>query len=92
MNSFVLTPRAQDDLNDIWNYIANDNINVVFAMSFRTQIGTKFTNYRAGKNKVGYYLIAPNRKPRIEDTGIMDDDLLLEIAHDYFGPGLHPPK
>jgi plasmid stabilization system protein ParE len=26
MNRFVLTPRAKQDLNDIWDYIADDNI------------------------------------------------------------------
>ena len=26
MRRFVLTPRAKKDLNDIWDYIANDNI------------------------------------------------------------------
>lgn len=28
MKSFVLTPKAEDDLNQIWNYIADDNIEV----------------------------------------------------------------
>jgi antitoxin ParD1/3/4/toxin ParE1/3/4 len=26
MTRFVLTPRAKQDVNDIWNYIAEDNI------------------------------------------------------------------
>src|SRR5579859_6175738 len=26
MKSFVLTPRAENDLNQIWDYIADDNI------------------------------------------------------------------
>jgi plasmid stabilization system protein ParE len=26
MKRFILTPRARQDLNDIWDYIANDNI------------------------------------------------------------------
>jgi toxin ParE1/3/4 len=26
MKPFVLTPRAAQDINDIWDYIANDNI------------------------------------------------------------------
>jgi antitoxin ParD1/3/4/toxin ParE1/3/4 len=26
MKRFILTPRAQQDLNDIWDYIAGDNI------------------------------------------------------------------
>jgi plasmid stabilization system protein ParE len=26
MKSFVLTPRAENDLNQIWDYIAEDNI------------------------------------------------------------------
>lgn len=26
MKGFVLTPRAKQDVNDIWDYIADDNI------------------------------------------------------------------
>ena len=26
MKRFILTPRAKQDVNDIWDYIANDNI------------------------------------------------------------------
>ena len=26
MKRFILTPRARQDINDIWDYIANDNI------------------------------------------------------------------
>jgi antitoxin ParD1/3/4/toxin ParE1/3/4 len=26
MKRFILTPRAQQDVNEIWDYIANDNI------------------------------------------------------------------
>lgn len=26
MKRFILTPRANQDVNDIWDYIANDNI------------------------------------------------------------------
>jgi plasmid stabilization system protein ParE len=26
MKRFILTPRARQDVNDIWDYIANDNI------------------------------------------------------------------
>jgi plasmid stabilization system protein ParE len=26
MKRFVLTPRAKQDVNDIWDYIADDNI------------------------------------------------------------------
>ena len=26
MKGFILTPRAKQDVNDIWDYIANDNI------------------------------------------------------------------
>jgi plasmid stabilization system protein ParE len=28
MNGFVLTPRAKQDVNDIWEYIAGDNLEV----------------------------------------------------------------
>jgi len=26
MKPFILTPRAEQDVNDIWNYIADDNV------------------------------------------------------------------
>lgn len=36
------------------------------------------------KEKVGYYLISPGKKPRIE-YGVMTDTDLLQVAKDYFG-------
>jgi hypothetical protein len=55
----------------------------VNASSFRIRIGTKLTAFRTG-DKVGYYLVAPGKKPRIEH-GVETDVGLLEIASEYFG-------
>jgi hypothetical protein len=55
----------------------------VYALSFRVQIGAKITTFRPGKVNVGYYFIAPNRKPRVE-YGVMTDVDLQKIANEYF--------
>jgi hypothetical protein len=39
---------------------------------------------RRGPVKVGYYFIAPGKKPRIE-YGVVTDIDLLQIATEYFG-------
>jgi len=56
----------------------------VYAHSFQLREGKRLTIFRPAKVKVGYYLVAPGRKPRIE-YGIMTDADLLHLAHEYFG-------
>jgi hypothetical protein len=56
----------------------------VYAWSFRVRTGTKVVTFRTGKVEIGYYFIAPGKKPRIE-YGVDTDDGLLQIAHEYFG-------
>jgi hypothetical protein len=56
----------------------------VFAASFRLRIGNKQVTFRPRGVKVGYYLIAPGKKPRIE-YGVNTDIGLLQVATDYFG-------
>ncbi len=56
----------------------------LYARSFELRIGKKLKTFRPVKVEVGYYLIAPGRKPRIE-YGVMADVGLLEVAKEYFG-------
>ena len=56
----------------------------LYAHSFRLRIGSKLTTFRPAKVDVGYYLVAPGKKPRIE-YGVMTDSDLLQVASAYFG-------
>jgi hypothetical protein len=56
----------------------------IYARSFRLEIGTSSTTFRPGKVKIGYYFVAPSKKPRVE-YGVMTDHDLLQIATEYFG-------
>jgi hypothetical protein len=40
--------------------------------------------FRLGKVKVGYYFVAPGKKPRIK-YGVMTDADILQMADEYFG-------
>ena len=53
------------------------------AASFRIKIGTRNSTFRVGKEGVGYYLIAPDKQPRVE-RGVMTDSDLLRVVDDYF--------
>ena len=48
------------------------------------RVGVKTTTFRPGKITVGYYFVAPGKKPRIE-YGVNTDDGLVDIAKEYFG-------
>ena len=56
----------------------------LYASSIQLRVGKRVTIFRLGKVSVGYYLVAPGRKPRIE-YGVMTDEDLLQVAHKYFG-------
>jgi hypothetical protein len=56
----------------------------VYAASFRIRAGVKTLTFRPGRITVGYYLIAPGKKPRVE-YGVETDVDLFDVAHDYFG-------
>lgn len=56
----------------------------VYAQSFRVRIGQEAKVLRPAKGNVGYYLIVPGKKPRIE-YGVMTDTDLLQFANEYFG-------
>jgi len=55
----------------------------VYAHSFQLRAGKRLTTFRPAKVKVGYYLVAPGTKPRIE-YGVMTDADLLQAANEYF--------
>jgi hypothetical protein len=56
----------------------------VYAHSFIIRTGKAVTTFKPTKVEVGYYLVAPRRKPRIE-YGVMTDADLLQLADEYFG-------
>jgi hypothetical protein len=56
----------------------------VYAQSLRVHIGKQATVFRSTKGNVGYYLMVPGKKPRIE-YGVMTDTDLLRVANEYFG-------
>lgn len=56
----------------------------LYAHSFQLRIGSKVIKFRPVKADVGYYLIAPGKKPRIE-YGVITDADLLQMASNYFG-------
>jgi hypothetical protein len=55
----------------------------VYSRSFQLREGKRLTTFRPAKAKVGYYLIAPGRKPRVE-YGVLTDADLLQTANEYF--------
>jgi hypothetical protein len=56
----------------------------LYAHSFRLRVGNRLTTFRPIKAGVGYYLIAPGRKPLVE-YGVITDSDLVQIANAYFG-------
>ncbi len=63
---------------------AGITIQIVNAPSFRVQADGETLDFPNSKKQVGYYFIAPGKKPRIE-YGVMTDQDLLEIGWKYFG-------
>ena len=57
----------------------------VYANSFVIRRGKTTVMFTPDKVQVGYYFVAPNKKPRIE-YGVNTDDGLLQLADEYFGP------
>jgi len=56
----------------------------VYVHAFRVRLGKTVTTFRPVKVDVGYYFVAPGKKPRIE-YGVMTDVDLLQVANEYFG-------
>lgn len=57
---------------------------VISGTQFQVQQGQIRTDVKVGKDRVGYYFVAPNKKPRME-YGVMTDADLVRIAKEYFG-------
>jgi hypothetical protein len=55
----------------------------LYVNSFQLRIGQSLTSFRPTKATVGYYFIAPGKKPQIE-YGVMTDLDLLDLANKYF--------
>jgi hypothetical protein len=84
---------ANDSLSDFQLYLkqakdplakAGIDIYEVYARSFRISTGGKVTTFQTKKAGVGYYLVAPGNKPRVE-YGVMTDADLIKVAGEYFG-------
>jgi hypothetical protein len=56
----------------------------LYTHSFRLRVGNRLTTFRPVKGDVGYYLVVPGKKPRIE-YGVITDVDLLQVANEYFG-------
>lgn len=56
----------------------------LYAYSFRLRAEKRMITFRPVNGNVGYYLIAPGRKPHVE-YGVMTDADLLHVANEYFG-------
>lgn len=55
----------------------------VYTRSFKVKCGGAVTTFAPGDRVLGYYLIAPDRPPRVE-YGVRTDTDLLQIANEYF--------
>ncbi|MGB9069170.1 MAG: hypothetical protein WCC21_11435 [Candidatus Acidiferrales bacterium] len=64
---------------------AGIELHETYTRSFSIRLKGRVVQFRTTrKNDVGYYFIAPGRKPHVE-YGVMTDEDLLDVAHDYFG-------
>jgi hypothetical protein len=66
---------------------AGFNFVEIYASSFVVKCGAKTTVFRPKKIQIGYYFVAPGKRPRVE-YGVMADMGILQIASEYFR--LHP--
>src|SRR5215510_1520833 len=86
-------PDTNEALADFQEYVSRSkdpleragvDFHVVYARSFQVRNGSQTRTFRLGKIGVGYYLVGPGRRPRIEQ-GVMTDADLFQVVHDYFG-------
>jgi hypothetical protein len=56
----------------------------LYAHSFRLRVGKTLATFRPVKADIGYYIVVPGKKPRIE-YGVMTDNDLVGLAKEYFG-------
>ena len=62
---------------------AGIHFEVASAVRFRLKNAGVTHTFTPAKTFVGYYLVAPGKKPRVE-YGVLDDLSLMEIAKQYF--------
>jgi len=60
----------------------------LYVRSFRLHLSGGDIVFRPKSDTVGYYLIAPGKKPHVE-YGVMTDADLLMVARRYFGLPIH---
>lgn len=86
-------PDLNETLSDFQLYASNVrdplrkegiDFQVLYARSFRIRIGNNVKMFRPKKGDVGYYFIAPGKRPRVE-YGVMTDTDLIQVAHQHFG-------
>jgi hypothetical protein len=84
---------ANDSLSDFRAYLhqasdplqrAGIEIHEVDSRSFQVRDGGKTTTFTTKKMNLGYCLVAPGKKPRVE-YGLMSPSDLVNIASEYFG-------
>ena len=64
---------------------AGIELHETYTRSFSVRLKGKVLEFRTTRNNdVGYYFIVPGKKPHVE-YGVMTDQDLLDVAHDYFG-------
>jgi hypothetical protein len=64
---------------------AGIELHETYTRSFSIRLKGKVLEFRTTRNNdVGYYFIAPGKKPHVE-YGVMTDEDLLDVAHNYFG-------
>jgi hypothetical protein len=75
----LYTTRVREPLKN-----AGVEFHELYTRSFRVRVGKAVTTFHPNKVDVGYCLVVPGKKPRIE-YGVMTDTDLLEVANEYFG-------
>ncbi len=64
---------------------AGIELHETYTRSFSIRLKSRVITFRTTqKNDVGYYFVAPGKKPHVE-YDVMTDEDLLGVAHDYFG-------
>ena len=82
----IYTGRVRDPLRKM-----EIEFHEVYAHSFRIRLGKRITTFRPGEVGLGFYFIAPGKKPRVE-YGVQTDIDILEIAKEYFPDRRHSRK
>lgn len=85
---------TNEDLSDFQYYddevrapfkTAGIDLHETYTRSFSIRLKGKILEFHTPRNNnVGYYFIGPGKKPHVE-YGVMTDEDLLDVAHDYFG-------